>query len=81
MFSCRDFPARQEKYVMKNEKWIVFPESRYVNSNPEFCKLCHYTLKLKIIMNFFFAKQYFSLNSNPVNVKHILSILPSLTSC
>ena len=34
MFWSRDFQARWENYVMKNEKWIVFPESRYVNSNP-----------------------------------------------
>ena len=24
-----------ESCIVKNEKWIVFPESRYVNSNPE----------------------------------------------
>ena len=34
----RDFQARWQKLLRKKKKWIVFRESRYVNSNPERCQ-------------------------------------------
>ena len=32
---------------MKIEKWIVFPESRYVNSNPDESKAIQHSFKFK----------------------------------
>ena len=29
------FYLGKKNSVVKNEKWVVFPESRYVNSNPD----------------------------------------------
>ena len=56
--------------VVKNEKWIVFPESRYVNSNPELFfreTLVHHSYLERIIhLNFFNHenKQYWSLRES-----------------
>ena len=35
MLWYHDFQASWENYILKNEKWIIFPESRYINLNPE----------------------------------------------
>ena len=35
MFWCRDFLSRQEKLRREYKKWIIFPQSRYLNSNPD----------------------------------------------
>ena len=41
---------------------------RLNNEATKLCKLCCKTLKFKIIINIFFTKQYFFLNSNPANL-------------
>ena len=41
---------------------------RLNNEATKLCKLCCKILKFKIIINIFFTKQYFFLNSNPANL-------------
>ena len=37
-FGITIFRLDRKNCIMKNEKWIIFPKSQYVNSNPEYVK-------------------------------------------
>ena len=37
-FGITIFRLDRKNCTMKNEKWIIFPKSQYVNSNPEYVK-------------------------------------------